>query len=76
MRDRERVRHRRKEIRERVRQRKKASEKGKVREVKSYPNWVVRSFAGGPVWEEFKITNEEMHFMTPLGEYMKDEEEI
>ena len=38
----------------------------KVREVKKYPNWVVRSFAGCPVWEEFKITNEEMYFMTPL----------
>ena len=48
----------------------------KVREVKNYPNWVVRSFAGGPVWEEFQITKEEMHFMTPLGEYMKDEEEL
>ena len=48
----------------------------KIKEVKTYPNWVVRNFAGGPVWEEFKITNEEMHFMTPLGEYMKDEEEI
>ena len=48
----------------------------KVKEVKTYPNWVFRNFAGGPVWEEFKITNEEMHFMTPHCEYIRDEEEI
>ena len=51
-------------------------ENTKVKEVKTYPNWVVRNFARGPVWEEFKMTNEEMHFMTPLDEYMKDAKEI
>ena len=38
--------------------------------------WEVQNFPGGPVWHESKITNEEMQFMTPLGEQMKDEEEI
>ena len=33
-------------------------------------------FPGGPVWDEYKITNEEMHVMTPCGERMTDEEEI
>ena len=42
-----------------------------AREVNNYPNWGARSYPGGPVWEEFKITNEEMHFMTPFDEYMK-----
>ena len=28
------------------------------------------------MWDEYKIINEEMLFMTPFGECMRDEEEI